>query len=135
MGVFFTDANTGTAVGWYGTILRTTTGGTVWAEDRNSNDTPRHFSLRQNYPNPFNPGTTIAYSIPRPSFVTVTVYDLLGRVVATLVNGERTAGTYSTRWDANGISSGVYFYTLRAHPEDGERDGAFVQTRKLILVR
>jgi hypothetical protein len=83
------------------------------------------FNLYQNYPNPFNPKTTIHFSIPKRSFVTLRVYDLLGREIALLVNEERSAGEYKTVFDGKNLSSGVYFYRLLA--------GEFSQTKKFIL--
>jgi choice-of-anchor B domain-containing protein len=88
---------------------------------------PSEFALMQNYPNPFNPSTTIRYHVPVRGLVTVKVYDLLGKEAATLVNSEREAGVYSARFDGAGLSSGVYFYTMRA--------GTFLQTRKLLLTK
>ena len=92
---------------------------------------PTKFELAQNYPNPFNPTTTINYAIPKVSesgvAVQLKVYDALGREVATLVNGKQTAGEYSVKFDASKMTSGIYFYTLRA--------GNFVQTRKMILMK
>ena len=86
-----------------------------------------HYALFQNYPNPFNPSTEIRFSISRLSMVTLKIYDLLGREVATLVNEERPAGNYGLKWDASNMPSGIYFYQLQA--------GAFVQTKKLVLVK
>jgi len=71
------------------------------------------FNLFQNYPNPFNPSTVISYQLPVASNVTLKVYDVLGREIATLVNEEKPAGSYEVDFNANGLSSGVYFYTLR----------------------
>ncbi len=88
---------------------------------------PTQFRLEQNYPNPFNPTTTISFSIPTKSFVTLKVYDALGKEVAVLVSGELLAGTYSRQWNASGLPSGVYFYTLQA--------GSLSETKKLILLR
>lgn len=85
------------------------------------------FTLKQNYPNPFNPNTTINYSISEQSFVTLKVYDLLGREVATLVNEEKTAGSYEVQFNGNDLPSGVYFYQLKAE--------GFVETKKMILLR
>ena len=93
----------------------------------NKNTFPTNFTLEQNYPNPFNPSTTIEFSIPKESFVTLKVYDLLGREVATLVNEKLPTGTYSRVFNAENLSSGVYFYRLEAKN--------FSQTRKLILTR
>mgnify|MGYP001574229024 CR=1 FL=1 len=88
---------------------------------------PTAFTLSQNYPNPWNPQTTIRYSLPLAEFVTLTVYDAVGREVALLVNEHRHAGYHEAVFRADGFASGVYYYALRA--------GGFVQTRKLILVR
>ena len=92
----------------------------------------RQFRLDQNYPNPFNPTTTINYSIPKQSYVTLKVYDILGREAATLVNEEKPAGTYTVRFGVGQdsspyISSGIYFYQIKA--------GNYVSTKKMILLR
>jgi hypothetical protein len=78
------------------------------------NETPTGFALSQNYPNPFNPSTRISFSIPQAGDVTLKVYDMLGREVATLVNGAMAAGTHSATFDASGMSSGIYLYELRS---------------------
>ncbi|MDD8017312.1 MAG: CHRD domain-containing protein [Bacteroidota bacterium] len=88
---------------------------------------PNHFALDQNYPNPFNPSTTINYRLTASSNVTLKVYDLLGKEIATLVNQEQTAGGYSVKFDAPKFASGIYFYQLRA--------GNFVQMKKMMLVK
>ena len=88
---------------------------------------PTSYALSQNYPNPFNPSTTIKYSIPKVSFVTLKVYDILGREVATLVNEEKTTGNYQVNFDASGVSTGVYLYKIQA--------GSYIQTKKMILLR
>ena len=88
---------------------------------------PREFALGQNYPNPFNPTTAIRFQISDYGFVSLQVYDVLGRKVATLVNEVKEPGTYIVQWDASGVSSGVYFYRLRA--------GDFVQTKRMMVVR
>ncbi len=85
------------------------------------------FGLEQNFPNPFNPMTTIGYSIPLSGFVSLNVFDALGREVRTLVNEEKDAGTYSVRFDGSSLSSGLYFYSLRA--------GTFSAVKKFILVK
>jgi hypothetical protein len=85
------------------------------------------FTLCQNYPNPFNPSTTISYGIPLKAFVSLKVFDLIGREVATIVSEEMPAGNYSKRWNANNIASGVYFYQLNA--------GTYTETKKLILLK
>jgi hypothetical protein len=76
---------------------------------------PEIFALLQNYPNPFNPTTVISYKLPVNSYVTLKVYDLLGREVATLVDETKDAGSYSVQWNASGFSSGIYFYRLEAN--------------------
>jgi photosystem II stability/assembly factor-like uncharacterized protein len=88
---------------------------------------PTAFELKQNYPNPFNPSTTLAFSLPSKSFVSLKVFDALGREVAILVSEELPAGTYVRQWSATGLPSGAYFYRLQA--------GEFIETKKLILVR
>ncbi len=85
------------------------------------------YELMQNYPNPFNPTTTINYSIPKRGFVQLKVYDILGNVVATLVNKEEPRGNYSIDYDASKLTSGVYFYRLQS--------GNFSKTKKLILLK
>jgi len=90
-------------------------------------DLPHEFGLSQNYPNPFNPSTTIRYGLPNRSRVTLTVFNTLGQLVALLQNGEQEAGYHEVRFDASLLSSGVYFYRLKA--------GGFVETKRLSLVR
>ena len=102
-------------------------GESLMAEKDYSNKIPDEFSLSQNYPNPFNPSTTISYMVPKSSFVTIKLYDALGKEVAILVNEEKQDGTYSVRFDGSKMSSGIYFYTMQS--ED------FLSTRKLILLK
>ncbi|MBK9333511.1 MAG: Omp28-related outer membrane protein [Ignavibacteria bacterium] len=78
----------------------------------NQNITPAEYKLTQNYPNPFNPNTNFSFSIPRNEKVSLKIYDMLGNVVDTYVDGELSAGTYSIVVDGTNLSSGVYFYTL-----------------------
>jgi hypothetical protein len=87
----------------------------------------RSIELHQNYPNPFNPTTIIGYQLPGVSDVKLAVFDLLGREVAVLVNERKNAGGYEVKFDATGLSTGVYFYRLTA--------GDFVQIRKLLLLQ
>ena len=89
--------------------------------------TPSRFELFQNYPNPFNPITKITYSIPKVSFITLKVYDLLGREIKTLVNEFRQPGVFSIDFNTEGLSSGIYFYKLKA--------GEFTETKKMILMK
>ncbi len=95
---------------------------------------PKAYSLEQNYPNPFNPNTTIKYDIPTPASVTLRVYDLLGREVATLEQGIKLAGRYSAEWVPRNAASGVYFYQLRAVPLN-PKDPGFSSTKRMVLVR
>jgi len=88
---------------------------------------PTVFAVHQNYPNPFNPVTTIDYDLSEQSHVTITIYDLLGRQIKTLVNQIQDAGYRSILWDATNIPSGMYFYQIKA--------GEFVQTKKMILLK
>ncbi|MFQ3599125.1 MAG: T9SS type A sorting domain-containing protein [Chloroherpetonaceae bacterium] len=88
---------------------------------------PKQFALEQNYPNPFNPTTIINYQLPMASNVSLKIYDVLGKEVATLVNARQEAGTYNVNFNGSNLTSGVYFYRLQA--------GNFVQTRKMMLVK
>jgi hypothetical protein len=96
-------------------------------ENSSSNETPHCFSLGQNYPNPFNPITEIRYDIPEISRVTLKVFDFLGRNIATLVNERKVPGSYEVNFDASTLSSGVYFYALRA--------GNRYAVRKMALIK
>jgi len=90
---------------------------------------PSNYSLFQNYPNPFNPSTIIQYQIPEDNFITIKVYDILGKEVAIVVSEQKSMGAYRIEFDASdfGLTSGVYFYTLKA--------GDFSETKKLILMK
>jgi hypothetical protein len=92
-----------------------------------SSPLPNSFTLNQNYPNPFNPSTQIQFSVPQAGFVTLKVYDMLGREVATLVNGDLAPSSYSITWNAANVSSGVYLYKLDA--------GNYSVTKKMILMK
>ena len=102
-----------------------------------NNSIPDAFVLNQNYPNPFNPSTTITFSIPTSSFVTLMIYDVLGNEVATLVNEEKTEGSYEVKFSTRGgfssggvvynLPSGIYFYRIQA--------GSFTDTKKMILIK
>jgi hypothetical protein len=90
------------------------------------------FTLSQNYPNPFNPVTTLRYDLTEDAFVNITIYDMMGRVVKTLVNNQQNAGFKSVIWDATNdagspVSAGLYLYTIQA--------GAFRQTKKMVLLK
>jgi cytochrome c peroxidase len=92
-----------------------------------SSDVPSEFALAQNYPNPFNPTTTIGYTLADDSRVALTVFDLQGRTVVTLANGWHEAGSYKVEFDASKLSSGVYYYQLKA--------GNITQTRKMLMIK
>jgi Secretion system C-terminal sorting domain len=93
----------------------------------NLNNVPNNFYLGQNYPNPFNPSTTISFSIPEEDFVSLKVFNSLGEEVATLVNEIKPSGKYSVSFDASNLTSGVYFYKIKA--------GKFIGTKKMILIK
>lgn len=93
----------------------------------NNLDIPKEYALSQNYPNPFNPVTKINYALPKDGFVKISVYDILGREITTLVNEVRTAGYYSVDFDATSFNSGVYFYKINA--------GTFSDIKRMILVK
>lgn len=99
----------------------------VLGAEEPGNTIPSEYSLKQNYPNPFNPVTRISYSIPVKSFVTVKIFDILGREIQTLVNDSRLPGNYSVEFNGSGLPSGVYFYHLSA--------GTYSETKKMILVK
>ena len=88
---------------------------------------PTSFSLSQNYPNPFNPTTTISFALPSRSFVSLKVFDVLGRELSTVVSGELQAGTYNRQWSAENMSSGVYFYRIQS--------GSFAAVKKMLLLK
>ena len=109
----------GTAEGIYKTAIITN----VEADNKNE----LVFSLSQNFPNPFNSSTIIEYSVNSTSFVSVKVYDVLGREIAALVNEEKLEGNYKVSFDASKLSSGIYFYRLQS--------GEFIETRKMVLAK
>lgn len=88
---------------------------------------PSEFSLSQNYPNPFNPSTTIKFALPTTSNVKITIYNTIGKEVATLVNGTMEAGTHSAVWNASNNASGMYFFKIEA--------GNFTATKKMMLIK
>jgi hypothetical protein len=118
-----------------GVIINGVQQGTITTSLYNRLDAPREttpqkatgFKLSQNYPNPFNPTTIISYQLPVSSQITLKVYDVLGREVATLVNERKAAGSYEATFDAGKLASGVYLYKLQA--------GEFVSTKKMLLVK
>ena len=120
-------------------LYGTTSGGVT---DVNNETTfyPERFLLSQNYPNPFNPTTTITYQIPQARFVTLKVYDLLGREVTTLVNEEKPAGSYKVQFNSHSgevrnLTSGIYFYQLKAGDPSTSSGQVYSETKKMILLR
>jgi photosystem II stability/assembly factor-like uncharacterized protein len=141
---FFTSALTGYIGGdggGLGYILKTTNGGDELGGlsipvgiEPISNEVPAQFQLEQNYPNPFNPTTKIRFALPKNSFATLVVYDMLGREISTLVNEQLNAGTYEADWQADKFSSGVYYYKLTVR-QAGSSTGDFTETKKMILMK
>ena len=137
--ICFSDENHGFAVGDSGWILHTSNGGVTSVADQNG-PLPTGFFLDQNYPNPFNGISNFGFRIADLSWVTLRVYDLLGREVATLVDGLRTQGTYAATWDATtqagiSVASGTYFYRIEARQTARGPNGNFVATKKMQLLR
>ncbi len=91
------------------------------------NNVPQEYTLSQNYPNPFNPSTSINFSIPKSGLTTLKIYNVLGQEVATLMNKELTAGSYSVDFDARDLSSGMYIYTIT--------NGDFEISKKMMLLK
>ncbi|MBS1494802.1 MAG: T9SS type A sorting domain-containing protein [Bacteroidetes bacterium] len=131
-GIHYINQTTGIIIcGNSGGILRTTDGGEIISSvyGITSNEITDNFSLHQNYPNPFNPSTVIRYQLSVAGFITLKVFDLLGKEVAALVNEKQNAGTYAVDFNSTefNLPSGIYFYTLNA--------GEFKETKKMVLVK
>ena len=103
-------------------------------EQIETNLLPGEFRLEQNYPNPFNPSTTIQFAVPFQSKVRITLFDLLGREVTTLIDEEHKPGEYKLVFEAEGLASGIYFYQIAATTAAGQPK-AFVQIKKLTLLK
>ena len=92
------------------------------------NEIPKNFELFQNYPNPFNPLTTIEYNLPYQNFVTLSIYNRNGQLVATLYSNIQAAGVHKIVWDASNFASGIYFYCLNT-------ESGFSDSKKMILLK
>ena len=103
------------------------TGNIVSIEKPDEHNLTDRFTLHQNYPNPFNPTTTIRFDLPQASQVTLKVFNTLGEEVATIASDRLSAGSYSYKWDASNLASGVYVYRLQA--------GDYVEIKKMVLMR
>jgi hypothetical protein len=97
-------------------------------------DMPKVYSLSQNYPNPFNPTTIINFELRITSHVNLSIYNLLGKNVSTLVNEQKSAGYHQVQWDASGFASGIYYYRIEVEDLAG-RTGEFQAVKKMILLR
>jgi photosystem II stability/assembly factor-like uncharacterized protein len=132
--IWFINKDTGFVVGDNGVVLKTFSGGVLVNILSNSKSIPDNYFLSQNYPNPFNPATKIIYELPASrqggrvmNYVLLKVYDVLGNEVKTLVNENKTAGSYEVEFDGSNLPSGVYYYTIKA--------GNFKQIRKMVLIK
>ena len=131
--IWFTNSSTGYITTWYAHVLKTTNGGMTFV-NKISSEVPKEYQLYQNYPNPFNPSTKIKFTLPlskgaggMDNVVLLSLYDITGKQVAELVNETLSPGSYEITFNANGLSSGSYFYKLRA--------GDFEQTKRMILLK
>lgn len=128
--VYFTSPDTGYATGvdfYGGLILKTSNGGQITGIQKIGDFVPQAFSLSQNFPNPFNPSTRIRFDIAKSSFTSLTIYDVLGRKVSSIVNKKLDSGTYLAEWNAVNNSSGIYFYRLQTE--------TYSETKRMILVK
>ncbi len=98
-----------------------------------SEQMPSHYTLSQNYPNPFNPSTVIKFQVTGSGIVKLSIYDILGKEVSTLLNQQLNPGTYEANWNASDFPSGVYFYKLVVG--DNTNNGGFIATKKMILIK
>ncbi len=133
--VNFANENVGISIGSEGTEIYSLDGGLTWSTGITSSFIPGDkkidAKLSQNYPNPFNPSTMINYSIGDNSTVSIKIYDMTGREVRTLVNSYQAPGSYSVKFDASNLSSGIYFYVLRVNTGNNE----ITKTMRMILTK
>jgi hypothetical protein len=125
----FTETNIGSGKYYYRLKKIDKDGGFIYSNAVEVNITalPTEYTLYQNYPNPFNPSTKISYQLPKSSFVTLKVYDIIGREISTLVNEQQNAGQYEVAFDGSKLASGEYLYRIQA--------GDFISIKKLVLLK
>jgi len=124
---FPNNYDTGYIVGVTGAVLKTINGGGFIAVNIISENIPENYFLFQNYPNPFNPKTRIIYQLPKSQFVSLKVFDILGKEVTTLVSENQSPGSYQVEFDGSSLSSGVYFYRIKA--------GEFYAVKKFVVLK
>ena len=100
-----------------------------------SNEIPSEFELYQNYPNPFNPTTVIKFKVKSPKFINLTVYNIEGKKISTLVNEKLNAGEYEYTFDGSGLPSGVYFYRLIVYSDRLKQNDKIIDTKKMLLIK
>jgi hypothetical protein len=127
IGITFSQTEPGYQLQLYGCVIDGQRMGLVTKVPTFLGEVPSKFNLYPNYPNPFNPSTTITFSLPSRSFVTLKIFDVMWREVATIVSENLQAGSYQRHWNASGYPSGMYFYRLQA--------GGYSETKRLILLR
>lgn len=110
-----------------GCIINGVQYGVMLGVTQTGNEIPHQFSLSQNYPNPFNPTTNIKFDIPKAEFVKLTVFDVLGKEIQTLLNEQLSSGTYNYDFDATNLPSGIYYYKLESEN--------YIQTKKMVLIK
>ena len=108
-------------------LIKTNSKGVILETSSPTHQLPMNFHLDEPYPNPFNPTTTVKFSVPQSSFVSIKVYDLIGNEVSTLVNSDFTSGNHIVQWDGSGQTTGIYFVRMES--------GGFVQTKKVMLMK
>jgi len=112
---------------WWTDTISVFVHGTPSATEKDETTIPTSFALKQNYPNPFNPSTIINYELPIANDVDISIYNLLGQKVVTLVSEKQNAGYHQVEWNASNYTSGIYYYMIKA--------GDFQDVRKMILLR
>ena len=125
-------------IAWAGgqKVVHTTDGGGPMTNIQQvSNEIPSEFELCQNYPNPFNPTTIIKFKVKSPGFINLTVYNIEGKEISTLVNEKLNAGEYEYTFDSSGLPSGVYFYRIEVYPDRLKNNYKITDTKKMLLIK